>query len=198
MSSKKHQKTAKFCLQKQGIIPTPTPAPAPIPTPQPVKKAKITVKPAAKQVDRQPLETVITDNVKKLTIFNINKGAEGYAKFATEIIKDHISITKKAVEYNDLENNSVLDTSGKTIAHMFFKTIAASNNKLLDSEYRDIQRKVQSVAQEGRAGYVDITGMLTNSSKIYDTKMNCDAIARGEDNDFARDFIKYLHRFLGK
>lgn len=182
----KHQKTAKFCLQKQGILPPP-----PANTRQPAPKS-----PAPDQTEKRPLPEVIADACSKLTFINI-KNAESYAKFAAELFKDHISIKRKVIEYID-NTGTVQDHSGHMVTKLFFEGIAATNKTLLDGEYKDIQRKVQQVAQEGRAGCVDITGMLTESTKIYDTKMSCEAIVRGEDNEFAREFIKYLYRFLGK
>lgn len=199
----KHQKTAKFCLEKQGILPPKPVTPKPVQAKTAAKKRSTT--PDANDttgvtdpepIARLAIAQVITDGATKLTYQHI-KNAESYAKFAAELIKDHVTVSRKVIEYlTENDQEPVKDHTGLDVAKIFFEKIAAANKTVLDTEYRDLQRKVKQIADQGRAGEVDITGLLTDSTKIYDTKMRCDAAAKGEDTEFVREFVKHLHRAL--
>jgi len=191
---RKHQATAKFCLQKRGLL-------EPIPKkeePKIAAKPKITAKPKTVAPEQKSLTDAVNDKLDTMNIFSVNKGEESYAKFAADILKNHVSCVKKSIHFLDDDGNLVKDSTGKKFSHAFFKAIDVKNKKILDTEYRDIQKKVQTISQEGRAGYVDITSILGESTKIYDIRMATESIVKGIDNDFSRDFVKFFHRFSGK
>jgi hypothetical protein len=149
----------------------------------------------------QPItEEQIQDHLGHLTLDFILEGAKGFADFANSYpFKDRVLCTDKSrrkLKFRDEEGSLVDDGGGHKLIQKFFQAISPRNEELISAEYNILQRKVESIAQEGRAHTSDLTELLSKATRLQDLLHQCKDAAEGKDNDLTQEFIKHYIKIL--
>ena len=143
-------------------------------------------------------DEVLHENLDNLSINFIQEGAKGFAAFATSYpFKDNIVCTDKArrkIKYRN-EDGEITDDMRK-LAQRFFTAISERNAQILNQAYSELHQEIQAIASENRAHEVDITGLLTRASGLQDILIKSQKAARGEDDEFVKEFIGHLTKLL--
>ncbi len=142
----------------------------------------------------------ITDHLEHLTLNFIQEGAKGYADFAnTYPFKDRLLCTDKArkkLRYKDGEGELIDDAGGLKLTQRFFQAIAPRNEELINAEYQALQQEVQQIADAGTGGTSNLTGLLTKATHLQELLVKCQQAARGEENEFTKEFVHHLSKML--
>nr|QBK87864.1 MAG: hypothetical protein LCMAC202_02250 [Marseillevirus LCMAC202] len=147
----------------------------------------------------QPItDEVLQEHLIHLTLNFIQEGAKGYADFAgTYPFKDKVMCTdrsRKKLKYKDADGE--LTDDGRILAQRFFKAISERNTEILNQAYADLHSEVKDIVAENRAGDVNITSILTKATTLQDILIKSQKAARGEDDDFAQEFLTHLTKML--
>ncbi|KKK55654.1 hypothetical protein LCGC14_3072380, partial [marine sediment metagenome] len=142
----------------------------------------------------QPItDEEIADHLENLTLDFIQEGAKGYAAFANNYpFKDRLLCTDKArkkLRYKDNDGELIEDGGGLKLTQRFFQIIAPRNEELINAEYRALQEEVQQIADAGTGSTSNLTGLLTKATHLQDLLVKCQQAARGEENEFTKEFV---------
>ncbi len=140
----------------------------------------------------------LQEHLDHLTLNFIQNGAKGYASFAGEYpLKDKVLCTdrsRKKLQYKDAEGEITDD--GRVLAQRFFQAISERNTEILNQAYSDLHHEMQGIVAGGRAGDADVTGILTKATTLQDILIKSQNAARGEDDEFAQEFLSHLSKML--
>jgi hypothetical protein len=140
----------------------------------------------------------LQEHIVNLTLDFIQDGAKGYATFAGNYpFKDKVLCTdrsRKKLKYKD--GNGDLTDNGRALAQRFFQAISERNAEILNKAYSDLHRDLQDIVAQGRAGDTDVTGILTKATTLQDILIKSQRVARGEDDEFAEEFLAHLTKIL--
>ena len=140
----------------------------------------------------------LQEHLDHLTLNFIQNGAKGYASFAGEYpLKDKVLCTdrsRKKLQYKDADGEITDD--GRVLAQRFFQAISERNTEILNQAYSDLHHELQSIVAGGRAGDADVTGILTKATILQDILIKSQNAARGEDDEFAQEFLSHLSKML--
>ena len=140
----------------------------------------------------------LQEHLVNLTLDFIQEGAKGYANFAGNYpFKDKVLCTdrsRKRLRYKDADG--ILTDNGRVLAQRFFQAISERNTEILNRAYSDLHRDLQDIVAEGRAGESDVTGILTQATKLQDILIKSQRVAQGEDDEFAEEFLSHLTKIL--
>lgn len=143
-------------------------------------------------------DEVLQEDLNNLSLDFIQKGAKGFAAFATSYpFKGAIICTDKArkkIKYRNAAGDITDDS--RTLAQRFFQAISARNKEILDRAYKDIHEEIKGVVAENRAHEVDITGLLTKATDMQNILIKTQKAAQGEDDEFVREFLGHLTKLL--
>ena len=142
----------------------------------------------------------ISEHIDRLSLDFILRGAKGYADFATKYpFKGYIICTDKArkrIKYKNADGEIVDDPQGRQLTHRFFQSVADKNRQLINTEYRNLQQKVQEIADGGDAGNSDLAEILTKASRLQEILQSCNEAAEGKDNKFTQEFVNHLAKMI--
>ncbi len=149
----------------------------------------------------QPLtDEDISEHIGRLSIDFILQGAKGYADFANKYpFKNHIICTDKArkkIKYKNANGEIVDDPQGRQLTHKFFQTFADKNRQLINTEYRNLQQRVQEIAKGGDAETSDLVGILSKATRLQEILQSCNEAAEGKDNKFTQEFVNHLTKMI--
>ena len=140
----------------------------------------------------------IQEHLVNLTLNFIQEGAKGYADFAGNYpFKDKVLCTdrsRKKLKYKNPDGE--LTDDGRMLAQRFFQAISERNTEILNQAYSDLHRDLQDIVAENRAGDADVTGILTKATVLQDILIKSQRAARGEDDEFAQEFLAHLTKTL--
>ncbi len=140
----------------------------------------------------------IQEHLVNLTLDFIQEGAKGYADFAGNYpFKDKVLCTdrsRKKLKYKNPDGE--LTDDGRMLARRFFQAISERNTEILNQAYSDLHHEMQAIVAENRAGDADVTGILTKATALQDILIKSQKAARGEDDEFAQEFLAYLTKTL--
>ena len=185
--------SAKYCLEKRGLLPTATVAPA-----SPVRMERDAANVAI------PNDGDIRDRLKIVCVRLTRKLTEKPTPMSVARVLVEIAITsfrglivrRKNVLYYVLDGDKVMDSKGKMLTKLFFQTIKERFIEIMDTEYSTLQQQVQKIASEGRAGYVDITAILQQSGRLIDIRTACEEASNGSANELVNSFNEQLLKNL--
>ncbi len=142
----------------------------------------------------------LRDHLENLTLNFIQEGAKGFAEFANSYpFKNRILCTdksRKKLKYKNENGEIVDDNRGLKLAQRFFRVITPHSEELINTEYRLLQKKVQQIAEEGRASTSDLTTILTKATRLQEILVLCHEAARGKENELTQEFISHLSKML--
>ena len=101
---------------------------------------------------------------------------------------------RKKLRYKDADGE--LTDNGRALAQRFFQAISERNAEILNRAYSDLHHELQDIVAEGRAGDADVTGILTKATTLQDILIKSQRAARGEDDEFAQEFLTHLSKKL--
>ena len=140
----------------------------------------------------------LQEHLANLTLDFIQEGAKGYADFAGNYpFKDKVLCTdraRKRLRYRDADGE--LTDDGRALAQRFFQAISERNTEILNRAYSDLHHELEDIVAEGRAGYADVTGILTKATALQEILIKSQKAARGEDEEFAQEFLSHLSKKL--
>ena len=143
-------------------------------------------------------DEVLQDGLDNLSLDLIQKGAKGFADFANSYpFKGNIICTdksRKKIKYRNAAGEITDDS--RALAQRFFQAISIRNKEILDQAYRDIHEEIKGVVAENRVHEVDITGLLTKATDMQNILIKTQRAAKGEDDDFVREFLGHLTKLL--
>ena len=147
----------------------------------------------------QPItDEALQEHLNHLTLNFIQNGAKGYADFAGNYpFKDKVLCTdrsRRKIKYKD--GDGELTDDGRILAQRFFQAISERNTEILNQAYSDLHHEMQSIVAGGRAGDADVTGILTKATTLQDILIKSQNAARGEDDEFAQEFLSHLTKML--
>ncbi len=138
----------------------------------------------------------MTEDVDCLSIEHIIKGAKGFADFAaTYPLKNRIvctDVARKKFRYKNSTGNIINDVQGRQLTQQMFQGTATKCRELIDIEYDRLQKQVQEIAENGNAGNSDLIEILAKSSHLQEIRRSCTEAAKGENNDFTKEFVSHL------
>jgi hypothetical protein len=140
----------------------------------------------------------IQEALEHLTLNFIQEGAKGYADFAGNYpFKDKIMCTDKSRKKLKYKNeDGELTDDGRSLAQRFFQAISERNTEILNQAYSDLHHEIQNIVASNRAGEVDVTGILTKATALQNILIKSQNAARGEDDEFAQEFLNHLSKML--
>lgn len=162
-------------------------------------------KPAAPVIQNTPnleplTEKVFAEHLVNLRLDFIQDGGKGYASFASIYsLKDKIICTdksRKKIRYCNSQGEIVNDYGGVQLCQLFFQNISQHNAAIIDAEYNRLQKEVQQIADEGRAGVTDVTAILNKSIRLQNILDQSLKAAKGDQNQLTQDFIRNLVKNL--
>ena len=147
----------------------------------------------------QPItDANLQEHLEHLSLDFIKLGAKGYADFAGNYpLKDKVICTDKARKKLKYKNEEgLLTDDGRTLAQRFFQAISERNSTILNQAYANLHHERQGIVADNRAGEVDVTEILTKATALQDILIKSERVARGEDDDFAQEFLSHLSKML--
>lgn len=141
----------------------------------------------------------MAEHIGRLSIDFVIKGAKGYAEFVTKYpYRNHVICTDSArrrLKYKNADGEMVDDPHGRKLIQKFFRVYADKNKEIIDTEYSNLQRQVQEIAN-GSDVNSDLTDILTRASGLQETLLACNEAAEGIDNKFTQEFLSHLAKIV--
>jgi len=134
----------------------------------------------------QPLTKEWLDaNAKNLTLEHIQRGAIGYAEFASEnSFKDRVKCvdaSRQILQYKE-EDSVIRDKKGKRLAKKFFESIQSQNKELIDDAMAKIRDEMDDKSNE------EIDPLLAKMEEFADMK----TIDLVKNEEMKLEFVKEL------
>ena len=101
---------------------------------------------------------------------------------------------RKRLRYKDADGE--LTDDGRALAQRFFQAISERNVEILNRAYSDLHHELQDILAEGRAGDANVTDILIKATTLQDILIKSQKVARGEDDEFAQEFLSHLTKML--
>ena len=148
------------------------------------------------------LQPITDDDLQKhldlLSLDFIQEGAKGYADFAGNYpFKDKVICTDKSRKKLKYKNqDGELTDDGRVLAQRFFIAISERNTAILNQAYSDLHHEMQGIVADNRAGEVDVSSILSKATSLQDILIKSQRAAKGEDDQFAKEFLSHLSKIL--
>lgn len=143
-------------------------------------------------------DEVLQEDLNNLSLDFIQKGAKGFAAFATSYpFKGAIICTDKArkkIKYRNADGDITDDS--RLLAQRFFQAISVRNKEILDVAYKNVHEEINDAVSKDRADEIDIIGLLTKATDMQNILIKTQRAAQGEDDEFVSEFLGYLTRLL--
>jgi hypothetical protein len=143
-------------------------------------------------------DEALKEHLDQLSLTHIQSGAKGYADYAKhhQLFNKVICTDKarKKLRYKDADG-SLSDDSIK-LAQRFFHAIDERNTAILTAAYTELHHQLNEIIAENRAGDADVTSILTEATDLQTTLLKTQRAARGEEEEFAREFLNHLAKIL--
>ena len=137
-------------------------------------------------------------HLEHLTLLFIEQGAKGYADYAGHYpLKNKVLCTdraRKKIKYKNAIGEITDD--GRTLAKRFFQAISEKNTEILKQAYSDLHSELKDIVADNRAGDANVTDILTKATALQDILLKSQRAARGEDDEFAQEFLTHLSKIL--
>lgn len=135
------------------------------------------------------------ESIKHLTEQIVMEGRQ--PEIAVKVFDGYILIadkSRKKIKYLDSDGN--VCTNSRKLVQEFYRAIQTKNQELAEKIYKEIQGSVNKYIEEGRAGDLEFTQLLTTSTNIQDRLNAIKNVIDGTLDDdslkLADDTIKHI------
>lgn len=143
---------------------------------------------------------VFAEHLKDLQLDFIKDGGKGYATFAIiYTFQDKVICTdksRKKVRFCDSAGEIINDYGCVQLCQLFFENTSQHSTTIINAEYSRLQKEVQKIAEEGRAGTSDVTSLLEQSIRLQNIRDQSLKAAKGDQNELTQEFIRNLVKNL--
>ena len=135
----------------------------------------------------------IKEKSKYLTIEHIKRGAEGYAEYAIDNLKDKVEITdinRRNAKFKNSQNKIVKDVGMSTILQLLGAGINETNKKLIT---KWVEKEMSKMKREGYTEFMIEKRVSSMKKKI----LFINEMAKGNQTKLGSEICKYMCQKLG-